>query len=237
MKVKIATWNMAHWQYRGKTREAWAYLDDVIAPDIALVQEAAPPANQVRSETCVWREIGDTRKWGSGVLTKRFPLREVQFETTYPGSVVAADVDIPGESSLTAISLYGIFDKWNYVMTGLHRMFSDLTPLLVGLMGKRRIVLGGDFNASLQADERWGGEAHRIFFKRVADFGLVDCLAKFHSGFVQTHRHRISDIPWQNDYIFVSKELEDCLLSCEALDNTDVHELSDHNPVVAVLDL
>lgn len=43
MKVKIATWNMDCWKRETEIRKkAWEYLDQEIAPNIALVQEAVP---------------------------------------------------------------------------------------------------------------------------------------------------------------------------------------------------
>lgn len=98
-------------------------------------------------------------------------------------------------------------------------------------------MLGGDFNASLQCDEVQGDSSHKIFFERLNDFGFVDCLEKFHSGRVQTLRHDKSGVPWQNDYIFASTELIGSLISCDVVDEPAVHELSDHNPVVAVFDI
>jgi exonuclease III len=251
MRLKVATWNMGHWQHLKKADEAWNYLGQIIDPDIALVQEAKPVSkgfgfigkalkrsNHIAySEAVVWRKIGKNRNWGSGVLTKDLPIREVTFENSYPGCLVAAEVMLPDNSLLTAISLYGIIDECGYSITTLHRMLSDLTPLLAGFMGKRRILIGGDFNASTQYDEKQPGESHRIFFERLKNFGLVDCLSRFQAGHVQTLRHVRSNYPWQNDYIFAFQDLADKLQSCEVINDHTTYELSDHNPVVAVFDL
>ena len=237
MALKIATWNMGHWQYVRKAQASWDYLERVISPEIALVQEAVPPPDRLDSESVLWREIGGTRKWGSGILVNGFQLHEVQFENSCLGSVIAGEVLLPDETLLTVISLYGLIDKWGYAITTLHRILSDLTPLLARKKGKLRVVIGGDFNASLQCDEQYGGQSHRIFFERLQDFGLVDCLAIFHQGRVQTLRHPKSEVPWQNDYIFASEEVAKRLVSCDVVDDPYVYELSDHNPVVAVIDL
>ena len=58
-------------------------------------------------------------------------------------------------------------------------MFSDLTFLLDGKLGKRKVILGGDFNASLQWDKQQPGESHRIMFERLENFGLVSCIDLF----------------------------------------------------------
>jgi len=252
MRIRIATWNMGHWQHSEKAKQAWEYLDKTVAPDIALVQEAVPISEQmgficlnttnqgslIGNERTVWQEIDKKRNWGSGVLTKSFPLREVHFQNSYAGAVIAAEIMLPSRTILTAISLYGMIDQYGYSTTTLHRIFSDINPLLRGKMGERKIILGGDFNASLQWDSvQQGGSSHKIFFERVKDFGLVDCLERFHPGQVQTLRHPKSEVLWQNDYIFASTELIGSLISCDVVDEPVVHELSDHNPVIAVFDI
>lgn len=250
MKVKIATWNMGYWQHTEKTKQAWDFLDKTISPDIALVQEAVPISNRmgligtgrqfsgslIDNETIIWQEIGGKRKWGSGILTKTFPLREVHFKNSHPGSVIVAEVLLPNNSVWTCISLYGLLDH-GYSITTLHRIFSDLTLILDGKMGKRLIVLGGDFNASLQWDKKQRGESHRIMFERLENFGLINCLNIFHPEPVQTWRSNRGDTPWQLDYLFASKELRDSLISCDVENKPEVHGFSDHNPVVAIFDI
>ena len=237
MTMKIATWNMGYWQHKNQAQKAWDYMENVIAPDVALVQEAVPPTKGAYSDHFVWREIGGHRNWGSGVFSKGLPLQELDFENGQKGAVVAAEVTLQDGSILTAVSLYGLIDQWSYAITTLHRAVSDLTPLLVGKMGRRRVMIGGDFNASVQCDEEYGGRSHRIFFERLEDFGLVDCLGRFRSKPVQTLRHNKSNIPWENDYIFANKAVKDRLASCDVVDDPIVWTLSDHNPVVAVVDL
>ena len=43
--------------------------------------------------------------------------------------------------------------------------------------------------------------------------------------------------PWQNDYIFASENLSEKLVSCAVDNSKAVQELSDHNPIVASLDI
>jgi hypothetical protein len=44
--LTVAIWNMNHWQRTAEAPPAaWTYLRDVLAPDVALVQEAFPPAD------------------------------------------------------------------------------------------------------------------------------------------------------------------------------------------------
>lgn len=237
MMMKIATWNMGYWQHKNQAQRAWEYLENVIAPDVALVQEAVPPKQGAYSDHFIWKEIGGHRNWGSGVFSKGLPLQELDFDNGRKGAVVAAEVTLQDGSMLTVVSLYGVIDQWSYATTTLHRAVSDLTPLLVGKMGRRRVLIGGDFNASWPCDKEYGSRSHRIFFKRLQDFGLVDCLGGFRAKPVQMHRQHQSTISWENDYIFANRAVKSRLMSCDVVDDSAVRKLSDHNPVVAVVDL
>ena len=55
--------------------------------------------------------------------------------------------------------------------------------------------------------------------------------------YIQTHRHSKSKTPWQNDYIFLSKNLLNMIRKVEVFDNEEVCRFSDHNPVVVDLDI
>jgi exonuclease III len=225
MQLKIVTWNMR------RRRVAWNYLLQTLRPDIALVQEAVLPAEPIDGPSLIVRYIGGTRKWGSGIWSKDFALREREFRNGYPGCVVVAEVMCPDQRPLTVISLYGLMEN-RYSITTLHRMLSDLTPLLD--KKKKRLILGGDFNASVQCDELRSGHSHRIFFDRLKDFGLVDCMAN--SGYVQTWRCPTSRVPWQLDYIFASIPIAKNIAG-RVIDDPQLYNLSDHNPVVMDIDI
>jgi len=240
MKISVVTWNMDNWKRTHVQRNsAWTYLTENVSADIMLLQEFAPQNKVDDKYKTLYRGIDDKRKWGSAVITRGLPIHEVKFNNSYPGAVVAADITLPSERILTVISLYGMFDEENYVTAALHRMLSDLTPLLHKDKSKRSFIIAGDYNASRQWDERYKHRdpAHSIFFDRLEDFGLVDCTYQYFGKHVQTNRHSRSDFPWQNDYIHASKELAKKLVDCEVKNDPLVHELSDHNPVVAIFDL
>ena len=194
MNIKIATWNMGHWLHKKESSKAWDFLINEISADITLVQEAKP-LNNYFNNNIVWKEIGKNRKWGSGIITKNLPIKEFSFKNNYPGSLVGAEISLPNGLIITAFSLYGILDEFGYAITTLHRMFSDLTPILVGLVGrKRNIIICGDFNADVQFDKKQNNNSHKIFFNRVEDFGIVNCFSKFYSSPVQTLRHKKSNL-------------------------------------------
>jgi len=233
--VKIVTWNMCYWRHRKNLQNSWNYLSEEINPDIVLAQETVPPPTLLNLKHYVWDEIGGNRNWGSGIFSKH-PIERVEFDNNYHGAVVAVEVTLSSEVKLTAISIHAIIEH-GYSIIPLHRIFSDLTLLLEGKMGKRHIILGGDFNASLQWDEQQPGQSHRILFERVENFGLVNCLKRFYDHPVQTYRHIEGDKPWQLDYLFLSMQLESKLEKCYVLENPAILALSDHNPVVAHLSM
>ena len=72
-------------------------------------------------------------------------------------------------------------------------------------------------------------EIQIIFFDRLKEPGLANCLDSYFDDFVQAHRPPKSEVPCQNNYFLISKKLEKNLTDCKALDN---EKFSDHNPVV-----
>lgn len=233
--ISVVTWNMDYWKRNKEQRQdAWDYLTDEIRPDIALLQECVPPPDMSKEYNVIYREIGGTRNWGSAVLTRGYPIKEVEFENSLPGCVVATEVEVPG-IILTAISVYGMLCKYNYATTTMHRILSDLTPLLHGQRGSRTFIMGGDYNVSPQWDERYKHRdpSHQLVFDRIEDLKLVNCTLQYFGKLVQTNHHARSNYPWQNDYLHASKELAAKMMSCKVLDDERVREFSNHVPVLA----
>jgi endonuclease/exonuclease/phosphatase family metal-dependent hydrolase len=240
MQVKVAAWNMAYWSHRKVGADAWRFLENDIAPDFALLQEAVPLETR-RPACCVWREIGGRRMWGSAVVSRKLRLTEIPLgNNAHPGALTVAEVVLPRRFSLVLISMYGQLDEYGYAITTLHRMLSDLTHLLHGKLRKGgipRVILGGDLNASMQLDAKQGDNSHSLFFQRLEDFGLVDCQGSFTATRPRTLRHGRSKFPWVNDYIFASESLEESVVKAEVIETSKVVACSDHNPVVVTFDL
>lgn len=240
MNVKLATWNMAYWSHRSFLKQSWQYFLNELDCDILLFQEAIPDMDLLDKSRLVWNPIGGTRPWGSGIYSKTHPIKEKIFKTCLPGAVTAAQVDLPEDKSIVAVSLYGQMEKIlnaSYSIPNLHRIFSDLTEFLVSTDTKHRMVIGGDFNASVQIDPMQVGNSHKVFFDRLKEFQLEDCYKKNYTDFQQTFRSNRSKIPWQDDYFFISKRLFPKLINCKVIDTETVKSYSDHNPVVIELDL
>lgn len=58
---------------------------------------------------------------------------------------------------------------------------------------------------------------------RIKDSGLIKCTEKFLGKPIQTFREPRSRYKWQNDYIFVTKGLEDFVKKCYALDLVEMN--------------
>lgn len=231
--LRVVAWNMGHWAHRRQAVDAWRYLDKVLAPDIALLQECAIPKTR-QTDRHIYREIGGTRKWGAAVHTSSLALAPIHLScNSHPGSLVVAEVTVSNRP-IVLVSMYGELDAQGYAITSLHRMLSDLTHLLDGKMkpgGRPEVVIGGDFNASPQYDDRYRTKTHRLFFDRLQAFGLVDCLGPFTADRVRTLRHGRSRVPWVNDYVFATKRLA-ARATGQVIEEPAMLALSDHNPVV-----
>lgn len=269
--LRIATWNMDHWR-RSKDLwdKAWDALQQVARVDVALVQEALPTGQGVSR---VFRENGirDDRKnqsrdrgWGSAVVSYGPKLQAIENTVgpfadtsvdllkTFPGSVAIAEIEC--ESPIVVVSAYGIIDH-GYAESTVHRILSDLTPLIDQRRG-RGIIIAGDLNITTQ----WSAK-HKSFlrgrheeclrrdrnlFKRFEALGLYNVVVRSKPGplegceccfgeeckHVQTQRHDRSTFPWQNDYFFLSEDLLQQPFSVEVLDHDDFWELSNHCPIV-----
>lgn len=272
--IRIATWNMDHWRRSKELREqAWKLLQRVGRADIALVQEACPIGRGLYQ---VFREPGirDDRKqpprnlnWGSAVVsfgpqlrsieqaTSPFNDEPVDLQRTFPGSVAIAEIET--ELPIIVVSAYGVIDH-GYAESTVHRILSDLTPLIDERRG-RGIIVAGDLNITTQ----WSAK-HRSFlrgrqeeclardrnlFERFKALGLhnvvvrtqpgplegCDCSLGVDCKHVQTQRHERSTFPWQNDYFFLSEDLLQQPFSVEVFDHDAFWELSNHCPIVVEL--
>lgn len=189
--MRIVTWNMGHWQHRAQSAKAWSYLES-LNPDIILTQESVlPPEGSLFRHHHVWNNT-EGEHWGVGVFSREIELvEEQQLKNINRGLFSVANGNIGGRP-IAFVSLYGRIEREGpakgYAVTTLHRLLSDLTSLLDGLLGNKEIILAGDLNASTQLDPEQGNRSHELFFERLMNFNirLVDCIAQKHSAHVQT---------------------------------------------------
>jgi exonuclease III len=77
--LRIATWNMDQWKHADVHDEAWAYVCDTLRPDIALLQECAPPAELPPGYAIFADRAYPAGKqpWGTAVLVRDLPAQRV----------------------------------------------------------------------------------------------------------------------------------------------------------------
>ena len=263
-QFRVATWNMDSWKRSKASREfAWRWLQETVRPDIALLQEAIPleGVGQV-----VWKGDGidRNRPWASAVVSFGPAIKEVRrwkgrydrsakdLHQTYPGTLAIAMIELLHRASIVVVSMYGMLDD-GYASTTVHRLITDLNPLLDSTQGKR-VIIGGDLNCSTQFDQPYG-RIHQNLFERFEAYGLVNltratrnqrsalddcpCEEAPDCGHVRTQRHRRSDKPWQTDYILASHHLAGKVIGCEVVDEGSPNPwgFSDHCPIVATFGL
>ena len=237
--MKIVVWNMAWWSHKTKVNEAWEFLYNDIKADVALLTEMGDS----KQSNCPfpyfkWQNIGMNRLyWGSGIVS-RYPLDDCYIPPNI-GAIMTALLQIKGKPPVSLISMYGTKDQvGDSYVANLHRFLSDLTPILKDK--RRSIIIGGDWNADLQLDGKNGNSknANRLFFERLKDFGLQDCLEASVRYPVQTHRHN-SDIsfPWQLDHIYATSVIANKVTDARVIDTPHIREISDHNPIEIVIDI
>jgi exonuclease III len=257
--MQIVAWNMAH---RVSSWEALAALEY----DAALLSEARVPSTyrgcaQGGGDT----KGADAfpRPWATAIVSphrltriedaraKRYgrPLT-VPFRNSRPGSWEAAVALMPSGEDVTLVSLYGLMDERSDA--SVHRSLSELSGLLEDERYNKRLVLGGDLNIWTG----WAaGSAHlardRNVLDRIEAHGLFDALAGLRDGppqgcvcsLADACRHtrtrldkKRPDVPYQMDYVFVSKAMKDRLTSCIAKTHEEWPSPSDHFPILANFD-
>lgn len=145
--MNIIAWNMG----RRRHTAAWSYLLEHLVPDVALLQETAPPQEMRQRGHVIHGRAYANHTWGSAVYVREGSIRELPLPAEHRGWLIAAEVELPNADPLVAVSVHArILD--GYVRPNLDRAFEVLEPLLLG----RSFVLGGDLNLSRNYDTAYG---------------------------------------------------------------------------------
>lgn len=227
--MRILTWNLGYWQHSSQHDKAWDYLYNDIKPDIALLQEVKPPSWLPRY-AIVFEEI--TRGWGTAIYTSSLPLSR-GYLSSYPGRVALASTMLDGDFPLFIASIHAPIIK-GHVFPHLNNIFAELESN--GHVCNT--VIGGDLNSARLAEKVWPGNGHGPFFERI-DSGdpWIDCCRRFNTTELQTFFRDTCVHPFQDDHIFVSRDLSGCIQSCNVMNNDLTRSVSDHIPLIAELDL
>ena len=271
--MRIVSWNLnrATWQHRKRftTSEdhrqgGWTQLA-ALDPDIALVQEAAPPPDglerppleTIPSGEEEWRSLpGPQRTWCAAIASWGPRIAPIDSSDRTPLDVTHRGAYAIGtvawrNTRLALVSIYALWDyAWlptgykprpRYAETSLHRSISDLTPILDFRHNGMPVLLAGDFNASTQHDEPYRA-AYRIVHERIKAFGLVNVsVAEAPLDNCrcadETCRHlRGSDeLPYQLDYMYASPDVAAALRFVNIQRTDAIDRVSDHHPLIGEL--
>ncbi len=221
--MKVISWNM------NKRRKGnWEWVIDQFDPDYLLVQEASPLPNKI------FATIRSTTKKSnrSAFYSKTKSHKRLKMSTDSGMGLI-----VTKSENLFFINVYANLD------------FSPVDPPLLGLLASyvtnirkrhnaKNILIAGDFNMDRRMDDNPTGTKFAAkgtfptndFFDAILDMGFFDCMRKFNSKPIQTHRHSFSKFPWELDHMFATEDLYKSLLNIETC---KVPKLSDHDPIIA----
>ncbi len=219
--MKVVTWNLGYWQFRGKHDEAWRYLRITIEPDFALLQEVRPP-ELMSGEALVFQEVNSG--WGTAIYSRDMPLDGIPLCSKYPGRAVGASVSLENGKRLHLASIHAysdrVFLRLANIMEEIMETFADLTA-----------IVGGDLNSARLAETVWPGYGHGPFWERMDRSSLVDCCQRINGRELQTFFRADSMHPFQDDHLFVIHDLASALERCDVIHTEVTRRVSDHIPL------
>jgi endonuclease/exonuclease/phosphatase family metal-dependent hydrolase len=187
--------------------DTWRRLVDLAQEhnvDVALVQEAGRPRGLAAEQLQTWPDKTDPNAWHTwdrpdsigryscsalawfpwsrwdvtGERRTRLVAAKWDEPTiSHPGQFAVGRVSRSGETVMTIVSLYGIWDsrpeqrRYIFPEATLHRAISDLTPLLLTC---EPVVIAGDLNILIGYGKEIDPESARTdtVFQRLATYGV-----------------------------------------------------------------
>jgi endonuclease/exonuclease/phosphatase family metal-dependent hydrolase len=228
------TYNL-HWGGNGDAKHHLKYLNSIVKYDLLFLQEAFDP-KIYGEENYVWMNY-EGRKWGSGIVYKTGNFSEVEVKQYY-GSVVAADID-DGSERFRVVSIHNPNTKERYI-SSLNKIVDELNRIKT-----ENMIIGGDFNL-YSLGYRKPGEVIKtkdhevkIIERMENEIGVVNSWVYLHPNdfMPQTLRwNNAPTMPYHCDGIFISKTLAKRIKESLVLWDSEIEKLSDHNPVVTILE-
>lgn len=247
--MRVICWNIH------QTKTAWSYALEALGGDVLLFQESTnPPANsQLGSMFEVIQEdepgAMKPRKWGNSTSVVSGSIEKVDVGSEYKGSLNTAIIRTQGMHKIGVVNIYGLLEKYpdqpkSVVYLGIHQKLDNVQHWINGEIGPNPdfFIICGDFNNDRRMDDHKTfkgtkqGRTSNELFDRVIDLGMTDLLALQYPDFVRTIWHVKSKFPWQLDHFFVSNHAAGLVSRIEVIDNPEIREISDHNPIVVDFD-
>jgi len=233
-RLKVTTWNMGGFAFRKKQLEAWAYLENMLKPDIALLQEVARSRfDSLWARGRAFAYQGAT--FGTMVFCADDLARKVR-----PNETMS---NCSSEMYISAVDLLGFAEP--LAIMGVHvnpdKMFKAHLRKLVEILGqalrRKPVIVGGDFNACRHYDVVHKKNICGWFFEAMKEIGFFDCHYGLHGEEKRTYWSKKTTEPYQDDHFFAPADWKGRIISCDVLPYDPTKRLSDHGPVELVIDL
>jgi exonuclease III len=235
MRLRIATLNFLS---GGSARRSahWSLLHARLAPDLLLTQESRPPPRDAgRYATALWTEA--LRGWGTGLYSPTLSVKRVAI-AGFNGWVTGGRLKSRRARPTLIFSVHCPPGARGYIHTA-HQILDRLEPLAKDA----DLVIGGDFNVAVGVrgpDELVKmSKAERTLMSRIVEqLRLIPCWQTANPGAPLAQTLRWSGnraAPYHCDGVFIPRAWRRRLESCEVLAGPEWEQLSDHNPVLAVL--
>ena len=252
--MRVLIWNMAGAGFHtgAPHSAAWEWLRNEASFDVAMLQEAIPPAGLDSSfATALFRSRFPAQglAWGNCILAHEYDYNYRLLEPTQvawaASSMNAALIAEPVGDLPVLVNVHSNakpiakFPREEFIRAGglachsskvweIEVLAHQIRPVLDG----RRFVLGGDLNAGLLLDEVYGYKNNENLWNNLAAQGYLDLRTR-HSATEQQTFFRDKTNPYQLDHFFGDPTTEASVKHWAVL--TEVAQdlkLSDHAPVV-----
>jgi len=225
--MRVVSWNM------NKRKEGnWEWIIENTDPDYILAQEASPLPSDINATVRT-----TTKKVNRSAFYSKLENHK-RIKMTHDNGM---GLIVTKAKDLFFICVYANLD------------FKPVDPPLLGLLATyianirrkhsaKNILIAGDFNMDRRMDDNPTGSKFanigttptNDFFDAILDMGFFNCMRKFNSEPIQTHRNARSKFPWEIDHMFATQDLFNSLTNIKTI---KVPQLSDHDPIIAEFDI
>jgi exonuclease III len=225
---------MGGFAFRKRQAEAWAYLENMLKPDIALLQEVA--RSKFDSLCANGRAFAyQGAKFGTMVFCSDDLSARLRPEESLS--------HCSSEVYISAIELLELAEPLSIMSVHVNpdKMFKanlrKLVEILDQALRRKPVIVGGDFNACRLYDVVHKKNTCGWFFEAMKGIGFFDCHYGLHGEEKQTYWSKKTSEPYQDDHFFAPAAWKDRIVSCDVLPYDPAKGLSDHGPVELVVDL
>ena len=226
--MRLVTWNCCRGPYLKKVQ-----LLDVLAPDIAVIQECARPI--IQTDRCLW--FGDNPRQGLAVQAYgQYRLRALPLIADVPNYVIP--VEVIGPNHFLIIAVWSKRDPRGHYVEGVVRAVQQYRSLFA----QYPTVLVGDLNSNAIWDSSHRVDrSHSALVTLLSELGLV---SSYHSFYDEAHGEESQPTfyfqwkqpnPFHIDYCFIPQQWAARMHGLKVGSYEDWKSYSDHRPLLVEL--